>query len=167
MFATIVELEDFKSRHLRLYTVVLEDESASLFEDFVERHSTLDELNIILAQLTTLGNMGGVPTNFLRGEDAAEALPAKALQFVEGEYVSCALRLYCIRVSAHALILLNGAVKTAQKVQNCPNAYPYFKQANGIATAYDASFRMKYGGIRLDSEGRYLDSESDFELDIR
>jgi hypothetical protein len=47
------------------------------------------------------------------------------------------LRLYCLVLNQHVVILLNGGIKTRRNALDCPNVGPYLKRANRLAVKID------------------------------
>lgn len=103
------------------------DKFFSFFENDEDHEEDLDNL---VDWISEIGNNRSARPNYFRNEQGAEALPppARECRFYEKEVG--ALRLYCIRINQNIVILANGGIKTAQKVQDCPDLFPKFRFAN-------------------------------------
>ncbi len=134
------------------YSVVLENETLTLFEKFIAKHeqTNKDKLYHIVKWIEVIGTKYGAQAYLFRpeGETAdTSALPPKANKepsYIEnGKKKNNPLRLYCLRANEHVVFLFNGDLKTAQKAQDCPNVKKHFKLANQITKALDAAFKQK------------------------
>lgn len=129
------------------------DEVKSLFELFIDEQQDKNKtkLNHILAWLREIGDKYGASTNYFRNEQhqgEAMGLPpnqvAKEPVYTEdGEITPNNLRLYCHRLNDCVVILLSGALKTADTAQKCPNVKPHFELANKLTTVIDNAFKEK------------------------
>lgn len=85
------------------------------------------------------------------------------------ENQNCRIRLYCIRVDKHILILLNGALKTPniRSAQDCPKVKPYFDFCNEIAIALHDCFKDNQIKVIEDEDGYpILDINSHTRLNL-
>lgn len=161
-FATIVQVYLF--RKVTYYSILLEENTQNLFLQFVNAASAEDEsreeLAIIRTWLTKLGNEIGAQERYFRFEGDARALPPPARHL----NVSCDLRLYCMRVNAHIVILFNGAQKTAAQAQDCPNVRSHFALANKLSRAIHEAIVDRR--IRISEDEHQLRFDEDFELEL-
>lgn len=140
-----------KYNKVAYYSVCIDGEEVSLFEDFIKTQSkdNTNKLDHILNWLRQIGNNYGAKTDYFRpeGETAdTSALPPKGInrkpQYTEyGKKKANPLRLYCLRANESVVFLFNGDIKTKNKAQDCPNVKPHFKQANKLTKAIDGAFR--------------------------
>ncbi len=124
------------------YTVQIEGDAKSLFEDFLIRHTSKNKtkLNHILRWIQRIGNEKGAKEGYFRNEaETADtsALPPKGtgrkpVYIEDGENTANDLRLYCFRLNEYVVFLFNGDVKTAEKAQDCPQVRPHFRLANKL-----------------------------------
>jgi len=164
-FVKIFELKELSGQKVRFYTVLFEGKEDSEFEDFLLRHENqadlADQLDDLLAWLDEIAEERGALAWLFRPENKAHALPPK--QRLEHLEVNN-LRLYCLRLSDHIVILFNGGEKTADAAQNCPNVKPHFARANRLAAAIDECLRS--GELKkVDGETR-LEYPQNFELEL-
>lgn len=135
-------IEEYKNYPaVTLYTIKMEKKKFSETDEFMNRYlhneKYAEDFQTIVYFLQRISEKGALE-RYLRPERKASAIPI----------VSNKLRLYCIRISDQILILGNGNVKTAKRVQDCPNCFPYFEQANEVAKAIRRSIRHKQTAIR-------------------
>lgn len=146
-FAQIKRIAEYEK--VIYYSICLDDDEASLFEEFIRKHGTenRNKLNHILVWIKTIGDKYGAQERHFRpeGEFAdTSALPPPSnneLSFIEyGKKKSNNLRLYCLRANESVVFLFNGDIKTEQKAQDCPNVRKHFKLANYLTKAIDQAF---------------------------
>lgn len=139
------------------YSVQLEEESTSFFENFVARHTytNKEKLNHILAWIKVIGNKYGAYDHFFRNEANiadARALPPigkdrepKYIEYNEetgGKHTKPNdLRLYCFRANESVVFLFDGDIKTAATPQECSNVKPHFDAANRITKILEQAFK--------------------------
>lgn len=162
IFATIETAVTF--RKVQYYTLLMEGDEDSLFLQFLnsvaneEKHQ--EDLAIIREWLRKLGEEVGAQLRYFRPEGSASALPPPA-QYIQ---VDCNLRLYCMHINPHVVILFSGGEKTTQTAQACPNVGPHFRLANRLSAALDRAIRDK--DLQLSEDGRKLIHNPDFEIEI-
>lgn len=118
------------------YTVRLEESELSETEKFIERfleHAEFKrDFDAIMAWIEKMGNDLGARRIFFRDEEGANALPPRKgilEQYTPAFVEFSQLRLYCVRVSDQIVILLNGGIKTSEKVQDSPDCMAHFRFA--------------------------------------
>lgn len=155
-FATIEEVEQFNK--VTYYTILFEDRDESEFENFLSKHqndSTIqDEFNDLIAWIRQIGNEIGAKPQYFRQENRAHALPPPS-RLVEIDYLQN-LRLYCMWISESIIILFNGAIKTQNKAQDCPNVKPHFDLANKLVLEIEKLMRGNYKAIVKDEKNQQL-----------
>ena len=142
-----------KYNKVTYYSVSIDGEENSLFEQFIETHTkdNTKKLDHILNWLRQIGNNYGAKTDYFRpeGETAdTSALPpsgtSRKPQYTEyGKKKANNLRLYCLRANESVVFLFNGDIKTKRKAQDCLNVKPHFKLANTLTALIDTAFRDK------------------------
>ncbi|MEN8185961.1 MAG: hypothetical protein ABFR05_02395 [Bacteroidota bacterium] len=135
------------------YSVSMDDNDTSLFEEFINRQQieNKNKLDHILNWLKFIGDKYGAQSHFFRPEaETADtsALPPKGIdrkpQYTEfGKKKANNLRLYCLRANDSVVFLFSGDIKTSKKAQNCPNVKPHFKLANQLTKSIDNAFKEK------------------------
>jgi len=166
-YARILPIKGLLLLKVHYYTICIDDEDSQTteFVDFITRMNEGDnnkkELQELIVRIKKIGNDYGALKHFFHHEAAADALsvPVEHID-IESELNDFGLRLYCIRLSESTVILLNGARKTAQKVQDCPNCYKHFQMANKIAKAIDKAISEK----EVVLIGKELEQDENFEL---
>jgi hypothetical protein len=164
----------FKYNKVAFYSVVMEDEPISLYEQFVNKHTLENrkKLNHIQAWLKIIGNKYGAQNHLFRNEAKGadtSALPPKGKDkkptYVEhGKNTSNNLRLYTFRANQNVVFLFNGDLKTALYAQDCPNVKPHFELANQITKALDQAFNKE---IKWSEDYSTLVYNKNFKLQIR
>lgn len=153
------------------YSIVLENEKQSMFENFIQRHEIVNKNKLyhIVKWLELLGKYGA-RQDYFRFEGATSdtsALPPKGIN-IEPTYIENGkksannLRLYCLRANNHVVFLYDGDIKTTAKAQDCPHVNSHFKLANKITKSIDLSFKNKE--IQWNSNAN--DIEFNFNLKI-
>lgn len=169
IFAQIKPL--FKYEKVAYYSIVLEGQDLSLYEQFVKLQTkqNKDKLYHILKWLQVIGKKYGAQNRFFRNEaniSDTSALPPtgdKEPHFVEhGKKKNNNLRLYCLKANENVVFLYGGDLKTAKKAQNCLNVKPHFDLANKLTKAIDQAFVNK--DIRWIEDYSLLEYDEDLKL---
>ena len=174
-FAEIILVQRFKK--VNYYTIKLEDDEFSLFEQFIRMHTVenRNKLNHILAWIKVIGDKIGAKPEYFRNESkngSALGLPPigadRVPTFVEyndetekEENTPNNLRLYCYRLGDNVVFLFNGDVKTAETAQECKNVKPHFELANELTNVLDKAIGK---GFKLNKDFTDLEIDKDFEL---
>lgn len=150
-FAQIKPL--FQYAKVAYYSVVLNNEQNSLFEQFIKNHEVehKEKLYHILKWIQQIGQNYGAQKRFFRNEANfadTSALPPKNKNlkplFIEyGKTQKNNLRLYSLRANDKVVFLFGGGIKTQQKAQDCPNVSQHFELANKLTKAIDKAFIEK------------------------
>lgn len=121
----------------------------------------LGELNRLLYNI---GNKYGAQDEFFKREGRAERLPPPTHRFFDSDGEDdFGIRLYCIKLSEEAVLLLNGDLKLAQRIKDCKNCKPHFDFANAVSDAL--YYAQQNDEIEID--GRDILVEEDFYLNIK
>lgn len=153
----------FNFKEVRFYTIKFEGRAKSEFDDFIERHidNEAHESNLyeIKQWIIKIGERGAEKWYF-KSEDLAERLLVHYES--ENEESQFGLRLYCLRLSKSVVIILNGALKTAQANRDCENVRPYFLQAQTISKRFyeardENRIEINYKAIKFNETDFYLD----------
>ncbi|WP_010521151.1 hypothetical protein [Aquimarina agarivorans] len=168
-FAQIVPL--FKYKYVAYYSVNLDGEGETLYNQFVKNHEnskSKNKLRHILKWISEIGKKYGAQDRFFRNESCiaeTHALPPVnahiAPYFIEKGKKNN-LRLYCLKVNEHVVFLFSGAVKTTLKAQDCEQVKPHFELANKLSKAIHIALKEK--DIYWNSDYTLLDCDEDFEL---
>lgn len=145
MVVEFLEIDDFVSKKVKFYSVFLGGNEDYEFERFLNKDfpGHEEEFEKIIEILEEIAKNGAKKYLF-REEVNANALPARSKEVTLLTTTNdFGIRLYCIRLSDRVLVLLNGAIKTTQKAQDCPNVRRFFKDAVSIATNIDKDIEAK------------------------
>ncbi len=115
------------------------DNPVSEFELFDEKKfpKHVEELQILYAVINQI-QFRGAKHFFFKPEGSANALPRVDQVTIDANKEDLGIRLYCIRLTDHVLVLLNGDIKTTNKPKDCPNVKLHFENAIKIAKKLDA-----------------------------
>jgi hypothetical protein len=142
-FVTIKPFLAFEKVHYYTFQVKghTETEVEKFFRKFANDQAYTPDLVNLHDWLVDIGSNRGAKPEYFRFEDSAEALPPPQRFLVEMPVKD--LRLYCVRLSNEIVILANGGLKTAQKVQDCPDLLPKFRFVNQLANAITKMIQEK------------------------
>jgi hypothetical protein len=139
----IVELEEFTGTETTIYSVILEGEEQTLFDDFLQAHKNefKQEIKSILSRLVQIGKETGARNSFFKHDEGTFGDAVCALY----DTPECNLRLYCIRLGMDIIIVGGGGRKTVRAWQDDEN----LAQAAGlmIACCKDITHRIKSGDL--------------------
>lgn len=151
-------IEEVQFSKVTFYSVVIENEEKSLFQDFISRmkNNPTNDYFQLIHHLTELGQIYGAKPERFRFENDAHAVPKfKTLK---------TLRLYCLRISDEIVILFNGDYKTAKKVQECPKTYPHFLLANTLSKKISLAIIEKE--LQIDFNNHKLIFDKNFYIEL-
>lgn len=138
------------------YTIRFIDKDICETDEFISRFINdllhQDDVTKIVYWLNKMGQEFGTVERFFRLERGA----VKAIPIYKSK-----LRLYCIRLSDELLILGNGGVKTSQKLQDSPDAFPSFD----TMVKLERSFRHRKGRNVISVSGRRITGNLHFDID--
>lgn len=142
-FVTIKPFLQFEKVHYYTFQVDGHEETevGKFFSRFVDEPEHDADLVNIHDWLVDIGNKRGARPEYFRFEDSAEALPPPQRFLMEMPVRD--LRLYCVRLSEEIVILANGGIKTAQKVQDCPDLLPKFRFVRQVAVRITEMIKSK------------------------
>lgn len=162
----------FKYKTVAYYSVSLDENDKTLYQEFVERHTVdnKDKLYHIQKWLKLIGEKYGAQDRFFRNEAKhadTSALPPIGIDrkpyYIEyGKRKANNLRLYCLKANSNVVFLFSGDVKTTQKAQDCPNVKSHFLLANNLTKAIDNAFREK--DITWNEDYTLINCSEDFIL---
>ena len=155
-FYTLYKLKQWEK--VTFYTVLEENDNKQLlwFYHFLEKINEEDK-RAIKSLIKKMGTRFGAKEYFFRHEGEAHALPSTKVHFVE---LHNDLRLYCLRVNEHAVVLFGGGYKDARSAQDSRISYEFYL-ANTMARKIRKA--MKTNEIRLTPDMR-LDWDKDLLL---
>ncbi|MCA2721215.1 MAG: hypothetical protein IM574_14440 [Cytophagales bacterium] len=136
------------------YTLQLEGSPTCETDEFISKFINdllyQKDLSTIVYWLNKMGEEMGTLERYFRPEKGAKAIPI----------TSSRLRLYVIRLSDQMIILGNGGIKTSQKVQDSPDAFPHF---DTIVTI-EKIIRKRRSEGQITITGRKLSGNLDFDI---
>lgn len=158
-------LEELSGEKASIYSVVLGDDSISLFEKFlVEFEDTLDtELMNILARLRAIGHATGARENYFKLNEGELGDGVCALY----DSPSKKLRLYCIRYGTQIVILGGGSLKP-KHIRAWQENERLKVEANRmieISKRITEAINDPYSTIKFSLDGLTLQGDLNFESD--
>lgn len=105
----VVKLSDFSGEKATIYSVIVEDEDATLFDHFIEENENQypDETLDIVKRLSAIGHATGARIDYFKDKEGIPGDGVCALY----DNPDSNLRLYCIRYGNCAVILGGGGPK--------------------------------------------------------
>ena len=105
----IVELEPYSGNEAKIYSIIREGESDTLFDKFIDeyKHEFRTEVKDILKRIYQIGHTTGARSSFFKLHEGKYGDCVCALFDIPGKN----LRLYCIRFGMVAVILGGGGEK--------------------------------------------------------
>jgi hypothetical protein len=109
MQCRLVKLLQFSGNNASVYSVVMNDEQKTLFDDFISENKSLfiSEIKDIAVRLRTIGQSTGARENFFKHKEGSPGDGVCALYDIPKSN----LRLYCIRYGSQIIILGSGGPK--------------------------------------------------------
>jgi len=99
------------------------NETDEFFIRFKDDPDYQKDIETIKYWIQKIGKETGALERHFRPEAAASAIPITVSK----------LRLYCYRISDELVILGSGGIKSSQKAQDSPDAFPHFEVMNTVA----------------------------------
>jgi hypothetical protein len=123
------------------YTVrwdnAMESETEKFFRRFMADDVHKRSFTEIVALLELFGEQRGAKQRYFeRWVDEASELPPKQSIEVDGieiNYADNVLRLFCVRINDHIVILFNGGLKSSQATQDSPDLASKFRDSKKFA----------------------------------
>ena len=113
-----------------LYTIRFDqqtdNETDAFFRRFKEHPEYQEDVQIIVRALQNIERRGA-EDRYLRHENNAVLHALRE---------SSNLRLYCLKGHKYCLVLGGGGIKSSQKVQDSPDAFPHFQTMNKVDKAF-------------------------------
>lgn len=161
------KLEEFDTDKVTYYSVRFLDKEITEFEEFVLKHaqqpSIQDEwADLMLWMEERLGRRSGALKHLFRHEGKADGLPPSA-QYLDIDYEQN-IRLYCLRISDHVVVLFNGGIKTEHKAQDCPTVKPHFINAQYFAATITKAMSGRDREISLSVDECELEFDGETEF---
>ncbi len=105
----IVRLSDFSGKKATIYSIIVEDEDSTLFDDFLEENENQypDETLDIVKRLSAIGHATGARIDYFKDKEGNPGDGVCAFY----DNPDSNLRLYCIRYGNCAVILGGGGPK--------------------------------------------------------
>lgn len=157
----IVELSQLSGNYTTIYSIIVNGETQSLFENFIEENKNKhrDELISILDRLKVIADETGAREGFFKHKEGKPGDLVCALY----DEPDRNLRLYCIRNGNVAIILGGGGLKEVTAWQHDPKLS---KEANAmIEVSEDIFQRLKEGDLRWSPDGKKLIGNLNFSED--
>lgn len=148
----IVELIDFSGYKAGIYTVVINREPLSIFDNFIKENISIfpEEIDDILSKIETIGHKTGGREHFFKPNEGTLGDGICALY----DNPDKKIRLYCIRYGSTTIILGGGGHKNVRALQDDPKLkhenYLLRKISNLITKA------IKEGDIYWAEDGKRL-----------
>lgn len=139
MNSFILEEFDAEFPYVTYYTVRWEGDELSETDKFIERFQAdidyKEEYDEIAELLRLMGEEHcALDIFFRRFEDEASALPPSRVVQLALNYGGNRLRLYCIKITDHIVVLFNGGIKSARTAQESPDLVNKFRDAKTFAS---------------------------------
>jgi hypothetical protein len=114
----IVELLDFSGYKAGIYTIVINDDDNSLFDNFIQENKPLfsNEVDNILSKIETIGHVTGAREHLFKLNEGTVGDGICALY----DNPDKKIRLYCIKYGSATIILGGGGYKNVRTLQEDP-----------------------------------------------
>ncbi len=161
----VLEIWEDSFEQVTFYTVRWESSQESETDKFFSRflqgkEEFREDFHELVALIEDIGNRKSAkPHYFSRQVATISELPPKMKVKIEEltlNLTSNRLRLFCLRVSDHIVILFNGGVKTSQKTQDSPDLASKLRDAWDFAKVILEELQDSYGSINLDNFSRRI-----------
>ena len=150
----IVILEEFTGEKATIYSIILDKEEQSLYDNFYDKYISLykSEIENILSRLETMGHKTGARVDFFKQYEGNPGDGVCALFDVPDSN----LRLYCIRYGSSAIILGDGGYKpkSISSLQDDPILKETNEQMRQLSK--DISQKIKDGVFEWSPDGTKL-----------
>lgn len=123
-------------------------ETDEFFIRFKDNPDYQKDIETISYWIQKIGKESGALERHFRPEKTAKAIPITVSK----------LRLYCYRISDELVILGNGGIKSSQKVQDSPDAFPHFEVMNTLAFV----IQMKLENGQIEIAGKNISGDLTF-----
>lgn len=156
-----MELAEITGNEATIYSVIINNESKTLFEKFIEENVILykDEILFLLDRLETIGHETGAREYFFKFK---EGKPGDGVVALYDEPDSN-LRLYCVRNGSQIVILGGGgykpkSIRTWQESEKLTSENNLLQKISNEITS-----RIKDKSIIYTPDGQKLEGELEFE----
>lgn len=127
-------------------------ETDQFFIRFKDDAAYSKDIQTIKYWIGKIGNEYGALDRHFRQERKAKAIPVPPLK--------SKLRLYCHHINEQIVVLGSGGIKSSQKVQDSPDAFPHFEFMNEFASI----FQTKINQHRLTISGKQILGDLSFNI---
>lgn len=158
----LVKLEELSGKQTSVYSLLIDDETITLFERFIieNNNSFKSEITDIIKRLNTIAHKEGAREHFFKINEGKPGDLVCALY----DKPNSNLRLYCIRYGTSLIILGGGGhkPKTIKALQE--NEKLTYENAILVALSKEICKRQKDKEITFTNN--FCDFEGDFEFDL-
>lgn len=118
MVVLFEKIKEISKGRVTFYTARLDDKELNEIESFDNQEfpNHTEELEILYNAIDLMQIKGALKA-FFKEEDAANALPIVPQSLQVANDTDYGIRLFCIRLNDNIVVLLNGSIKTAQKIR--------------------------------------------------
>jgi hypothetical protein len=137
----LVELGMFSGAKARFYSIIINEEESTLFEQFIEKHlqTHRNEINDMLMRLHIMGQKEGAREHYFKLHEGKLGDGVAAYY----DLPSRKLRLYCIKYGLSTVILGCGAPKNSRTYQEDPILHSTAKKMIRIAKVLNEGIKNK------------------------
>ncbi|MCR9065185.1 MAG: hypothetical protein NXI00_14530 [Cytophagales bacterium] len=157
----LVMLKEYSGNHASVYSVILNEENGTLYENFIEENLTSfkSEIIDIHKRLVSIGTKVGAREGFFKLKEGKPGDGVCALYDIPGSK----LRLYCIRIGKDIVILGGGGPKP-KNIQAFQEDEKLTKE-NAIIRKVSAEITelIKQKDIRYSTDGLELEGQLEFD----
>ncbi len=150
----IVELKDLSGIEAGIYSVIIEGDSITLFEHFINENAIAfrKEIRSIVGKLQVIGNTTGARETFFKLNEGKPGDGVCALY----DTPDSKLRLYCIRYGNVAVVLGGGGIKPKNIKAWQENDKLAFEAETMMDISNDILQRMYDGDLKWSKDGTRL-----------
>ncbi|KPM46587.1 hypothetical protein [Jiulongibacter sediminis] len=157
----LVMLEEYSGNHASVYSVILNEENGTLYENFIEENLTSfkSEIQDIHKRLVTIGTKTGAREGFFKRYEGKPGDGVCALF----DKPNSKLRLYCIRIG-NDIVILGGGGPKSKKIKALQEDKKLTKE-NAIIKKVSAQLTelIKQKDIRYSTDGLKLEGQLEFD----
>jgi hypothetical protein len=164
MKSRLVKLTQFSGNEASVYSVIVNDEEKTLFDEFISenKNSFLNEIKDIVSRLMTIGHKEGARDQYFKLNEGNPGDGVCALY----DQPKSNLRLYCIKYGKQLIILGSGGLKsknirTFQEDDKLKDENYFLRNLSKEITNKLKSDELKFinGGIDLEGDFEFYDEE--------
>lgn len=164
MKSRLVKLTQFSGNEASVYSVIVNDEEKTLFDEFISENKNLflNEIKDIVSRLMTIGHIEGARDQYFKLNEGTPGDGVCALY----DQPKSNLRLYCIKYGKQLIILGSGGLKpknlrTFQEDDKLKDENYFLRNLSKEITNKMKSDELKFinGGIDLEGDFEFYDEE--------